>query len=218
MPERSTKLSPVRFCGDESIDAGRGPGQLGWYEFASRFVEGRSVLDVGCGIGKGLDILANSAANAEGQDLDVRLARENVRIGPLEAISNKSYDVVVSIDVVEHVEDPSSFLGQLNRIARKGMFLTTPNWTASRCKWPFHLREYTPKEFYEELCRHGIVTLFKGTSDGSEVYPIEHPGVYFLQNRLRVHPMTALPTRCLNVILPPHFRIHSSNAAWVSLE
>ena len=163
-------------------------------------------------------MLANFAANAEGQDLDVRLGRENVHIGPLEAMPNKSYDVIVSVDVIEHVPDPGSFLVQLNRVARQGMFLTTPNWTASRCKWPYHLREYTPKEFYEELSQYGTVTLFKGTSDGSQVFPIKHPRIYFLQNRLRVFPVTAFPMRCLNVILPSRSRIHSSNAAWVSFE
>jgi len=218
MPERSTKLEPVRSCGDESVDAGRGPGQLGWYEFARRFVKGKSVLDVGCGTGKGLDLLASSAALAEGQDLDERLARQNVRIAPLEAIPSGSYDIAVSIDVIEHVQDPKSFLGQLKRIARQSIFLSTPNWTASRCQWPFHLREYTPQEFYEELSQYGKVTLFKGTSDGSKVFPVKYPRLHFLQNRLRVFHATAFATRCLNVILPARSRIHSSNAAWVSFE
>ena len=47
----------ARECGDEDVTAGRGPGQLPWYEFALRFVKGKSVLDAGCGLGKGMDIL-----------------------------------------------------------------------------------------------------------------------------------------------------------------
>ena len=124
--------------------------------------------------------------------------------------------MVVSVEVIEHVEDPALFLAQLSRIARQGMSLSSPNWTGSRCNWPYHLREYTPKEFFEVLSPHGKVTLFKGTSDGCEVFRIKYPAIHFLQNRLRVFPVTALPMRCLNVILPSESRIHSSNAAWVA--
>jgi len=51
----STKLSRTktlakiaREAGDENVGAGRAASQLGWYEFARRFVDGRSVRDVGC--------------------------------------------------------------------------------------------------------------------------------------------------------------------------
>jgi 2-polyprenyl-3-methyl-5-hydroxy-6-metoxy-1,4-benzoquinol methylase len=108
----STRVS-VRRCGDESVRAGRGSGQLDWYRFARPFVAGRTVLDAGCGLGDGLRILATAAAKAEGQDLDPRLGGPDVLIKPVEEIPDKSYDVVTSIDVIEHVEDPDHYINFL---------------------------------------------------------------------------------------------------------
>lgn len=210
-------LRTFRECGDESVDAGRGPGQLAWYEFARRFVVGRSVLDAGCGLGHGTAILRQAAAEARGQDLDPRLASDTVFVGDLDLIAAKSFDVVVSIDVVEHVEDPEAFVRSLARIAREGIFITTPNWTASRCQWPYHRREYTPREFEQLLSHVGAVSLYKGTPDGAQVYPVHLSRAYHLFNDLRTFALTSLAARVCNHIIPVSWRIHSHNAAWVRL-
>src|SRR5207248_2271964 len=99
----------------------------------------------------------------------------------------------------------------------EGFFLTTPNWTCSRCVWPFHLREYTPREFRLLLEPLGKVSLFKGTCSGSVIHPVRHPRAYDRLNDLRNWGPTAFATRCLNRLLPSKFKIHSSNAAWVRL-
>lgn len=214
----ASTLIAVRTVGDESVDAGRGPGQLAWYRFAAQFAPGRSVLDAGCGLGLGLDILRRSARDAQGQDLDPRLARDGVHIGGLEMLPSKSFDLVVSIDVVEHVEDDHSFVRQLARIARQAVFLTTPNWTVTRCTWPYHLREYTPREFCALLSPLGRVRLFKGNGAGTAVYPVKHIGVYFALNDARTFPPTAFATRCVSrFALPPSARLHSHNAALVEI-
>lgn len=207
----------TRLCGDTSIEAGRGPGQLAWYAFAKRYLKDCSVLDVGCGLGKGTDILRSVATHADGQDLDPQLSGLGALTIPLAEFPAKSYDVVVSIEVVEHVEDPTEFVSQLARIARKGIFITTPNWTASRCTWPFHLREYTPKEFFHLLAPAGTVHLMKLASDGDVFYPVKHVRSYFLLNRLRCAGPTSFLTRCVNRILPIAWRIHSHNAAFIDL-
>ncbi len=207
----------TRNCGDESVDSGRGPGQEGWYQFARQFVKGKSVVDIGCGLGYGLDILRAEAASVAGQDLDPKLAGPEVQIISVEDMPSKSYDVVVSIDVIEHVPDPEGFMAHIVRIARQGAFLTTPNWTASRCQWPFHLREYTPLEFEQLLACHGEVTLYKGTPQGFTAYPVRHRRAYHAFNGLRNWWPTNFAARCINNVLPNRFRIHSHNAGWISL-
>ena len=204
-------------CGDESAAAGRGPGQLEWYRFAARFVQQRSVLDVGCGTGKGLEVLRGVAASAHGQDLDERLRAPDVKITDLAGIPDKSYDVVTTIDVVEHVQTPEQFVRDLARIARLGFFLTTPNWTASRCEWPYHLREYTPREFSQLLEPCGHVTLFKGESTGLVVHEVRFPRALYLFNDLRTWPVTAFGARCFNRVVPGQFKIFSHLAAWVTV-
>jgi 2-polyprenyl-3-methyl-5-hydroxy-6-metoxy-1,4-benzoquinol methylase len=135
-------------------------------------VGGASVLDVGCEPGYGLDILARSARDVWGQDIDPRLAGPRIHIRTLESFSTNSFDVVVSVDVIEHVQDDLGFVTQLARIARQRVMMTTPNWTAGRCTWQFHVREYTPGHLRRLGERFGRCELWKGTPDGSEVYAI----------------------------------------------
>ena len=214
----ASTLMSVRTVGDDSVDAGRGPGQLAWYRFAAQFAAGRSVLDAGCGLGLGLDILRCAASDAQGQDLDPRLARDGVHIGGLDTLPSKSFDLVVSIDVVEHVEDDRAFVRQLARIARKAVFLTTPNWTVTRCTWPYHLREYTPRELVSLLSPLGKVQLFKGNGAGTAVYPVRHRGAYFALNDARAFPPSAFAARCFSrFLMPPAARLHSHNAVLVEI-
>jgi len=58
----------------------------------------------------------------------------------------KVFDTVVCIDVIEHIEKDLTFVKDLMRVARRQVLVSTPNWTASRCHWPYHVREYTPAE------------------------------------------------------------------------
>lgn len=214
----ASTLTAVRTVGDESVDAGRGPGQLAWYRFAAQFTRGKSVLDAGCGLGLGTDILGQTAARVEGQDIDPRLARDGIQIGGLQTVPSKSFDLVVSIDVVEHVEDDTDFVRQLGRIARQAVFITTPNWTITRCTWPYHLREYTPREFQTLLSSIGSPQLFKGNGAGTTVYPVSNPRAYFALNDARQFGATAFATRCFSrILLPPPARLQSHNAALVEV-
>ena len=207
----------ARTCGDESVDAGRGPGQLPWYSYVASMQQAHSVLDAGCGLGFGLDLLRVAGCDAIGQDLDDRLVRPHVTIQPLAAFPAKSVDTVIAIDVIEHVEDPEEFLASMARVARNTLFLTTPNWTAGKCSWPYHLREYTPRQWHELLRPYGDVTLLKGNQEGSERWPVRHLTTYFKFNDLRVAPLVAFPTRCWNNVIPRPWRIFGHNAAWVTL-
>lgn len=218
-PNRSHDLliRAVREVGDTDVSAGRAATQLGWYEFAAQFVCGKTVLDVGCGLGAGLEILHRSARSVEGQDLDERLAtRREIRIGPIENIPDDSFDVVVAIEVIEHVQNDQEFVKQLARLAREAIFLTTPNWTITRCQWPYHVREYTPRQLEDILARVGTVRLFKGDSRGNAVFPVRSPRLYHLMNSLRISPATALGMQSANRLLPKRLRLCGHNAALVT--
>jgi hypothetical protein len=115
----------------------------------------------------------------------------------------------VSVDVLEHVEDDREFVTELTRIARRLVLLTTPNWTAGRCTWPYHIREYTPLQL-RRLCQdYGRCTMWKGTPDGSEIHPIRWAMTNAAFNWMRAAPVLALPTRAINRLLPSPARIHS---------
>lgn len=104
---------------------------------------GRTAIDVGCGAGllaeplarmgasvTGVDAapenIAAAKAHAEGQGLAIRY-----HAGELAALPAGTFDLVTSMEVVEHVTDPAAFIAELAaRLAPGGlMILSTPNRT-----------------------------------------------------------------------------------------
>jgi 2-polyprenyl-6-hydroxyphenyl methylase/3-demethylubiquinone-9 3-methyltransferase len=105
---------------------------------------GRTALDVGCGAGllceplarlgarvTGLDAAPENAAaarlHAEGQGLAI-----DYRAGELATLGAVRFDLVTSLEVIEHVADPAAFVvGLAGALAPGGlMILSTPNRTA----------------------------------------------------------------------------------------
>ncbi|QNM82445.1 bifunctional 2-polyprenyl-6-hydroxyphenol methylase/3-demethylubiquinol 3-O-methyltransferase UbiG [Sphingomonas sabuli] len=103
---------------------------------------GRTALDVGCGAGLlaeplarlGATVTAIDAApgliaaaqlHARGQGLDV-----DYRVSTVEALDGQ-YDLVTSMEVIEHVADPRAFVAALERRLAPGglLILSTPNAT-----------------------------------------------------------------------------------------
>lgn len=108
--------------------------------------DGLSVLDVGCGGGlisepmarlggavTGLDAapanieVARLHAAASGLTIDYRCATAEE-----EAEAGRQYDLVLALEIIEHVADVGTFLSSLGRVVRPGgaLFLSTLNRTA----------------------------------------------------------------------------------------
>ena len=133
------KLNPVRLTYIRAqIDAH-------WHVDArERFaLAGRTAIDVGCGAG----LLAEPLARMGGHVMGVDAAPENIAAarahavgqgleidyfaGELAALPPATFDLVTSMEVVEHVTDPAAFIaGLAARLAPGGlMILSTPNRT-----------------------------------------------------------------------------------------
>lgn len=208
---RSAIQNPnFQITGDVDVDTGREPVQLGWYEFAAEFCRGKDVLDVGCGMGEGLERLARTANAVRGIDLDERLRKPNVDILDIKDAKSKSADIVTCIDVIEHVVEDLDFVKELVRVARHEILVSTPNWVVSRCSWKYHVREYMPHEISNIFKPYGTIEMFKGNYDGSGHFKIKYPWAYSVLNHLRVFPLTSFLARLVNHFLPASAKIRSA--------
>jgi 2-polyprenyl-3-methyl-5-hydroxy-6-metoxy-1,4-benzoquinol methylase len=129
------------------------------YVLASRHLRPTDdVLDVASGNGFGGDIMARVARSVTCADLDaeklaegraafarpnLRFARENV---VAMSFSDATFDVVVSLETIEHMDDVSGYLAELHRVLRPGgrAILSTPQNRIGRIPLtPAHVHEFS---------------------------------------------------------------------------
>jgi 2-polyprenyl-6-hydroxyphenyl methylase / 3-demethylubiquinone-9 3-methyltransferase len=106
---------------------------------------GMSALDVGCGAGLLCEPLARMGASVTGVDAapeNIEAAKAHAalsglaidyRAGEIAAQGLGTFDVVSSMEVIEHVTDPAAFVAELARHLKPDglMLLSTPNRTAA---------------------------------------------------------------------------------------
>lgn len=148
------------------------------YEFARQFVVGKDVLDIASGTGIGSSFLKDSGARSvTGADLSsecISLARRlypacNFMIadGCALPFEDRSFDVVVSFETIEHIRNYSGFIDSCYRILRTPgiLVLSTPNRHVSRfTPNPYHVKEFYPNELEEAIgSRFGKTQIFAQT-------------------------------------------------------
>ena len=132
---------------------------LARYRWASRVVRGRAVLDVASGTGYGSAELvaagARSVASIERNAAALAFARTTYRapryvradaqVLPLRA---GAVDVVVSLETIEHLDDPARFLAEVRRVLRRDgiLVLSSPNPERTDGTNPYHVHEMPLEE------------------------------------------------------------------------
>ena len=133
-----------------------------------RLVEDRhACLDLGCGDGAYVYALSKRCAEVVGVDADVhaaRLASEqlakakvanarclNLALSQVDpgSVGRASFDLVYSMDVIEHLPDPTELLDVASRmVAPNGTIaIGTPLYLGDHLVSEYHVKEYTRDEF-----------------------------------------------------------------------
>ena len=158
------------------------------YHSAAGLVSG-DVLEIGTGMGYGIEIIAPSATSYTTIDkscaYDASLP-DNTRFQQMEVppigFADESFDYVISFQVIEHIKRDKEFVKEVSRVLRKGgkFIVSTPNAPMSLTRNPWHIREYT-----EQQLRDLLVTDFSSI----EAYGVngnEKIMQYYEQNRRSV--------------------------------
>jgi SAM-dependent methyltransferase len=169
-------VPPLRLTGERTLPDV--PAENYWYrrhlavyEWIGARVLGLRVLDMACGEGYGSEVLSRTADTVVGVDANpeafeharLRYRRANLRFerAMVEMYGEPaSFDAVVFLQTIEHVQDPRAVLEHFRSLLAPGgtAYITTPNVLtlapagAEKSDNPWHLTEYRADEF-ERLCR-----------------------------------------------------------------
>jgi 2-polyprenyl-3-methyl-5-hydroxy-6-metoxy-1,4-benzoquinol methylase len=178
------------------------------YVIAENYVHG-DVLEVGCGEGRGIDILLPKAKSFTAVDKIEPVIQElrkkyptgifkSMNIPPLNGLADNSYDVVVSFQVIEHIQNDRLFLQEIHRVLKPGglALITTPNRKMSLSRNPWHIREYLPEELQALSERIFAETTMNGITGNAKVM------AYYEQNKRSVEKLTRYDIFNLQYRLP----------------
>src|SRR4051794_27765580 len=102
---------------------------FGRYYFAASFCQGREVLEIACGTGQGIGLLAGRATRVTGLDIDAGLLRRarlayanrpNIEFveGNAEELPFpcSAFDVIILFEAIYYLSDPKRFAKEAKRV------------------------------------------------------------------------------------------------------
>ncbi|HEY0661845.1 MAG TPA: methyltransferase domain-containing protein [Lysobacter sp.] len=137
------------------------------YLTAKSFCAGKRVLDIACGEGYGSALMSGwGATSVLGLDVSehaiararTNFSKPNVRFstasgeGLRDVVGDATFDLIVSLETIEHVDDPALFLRNLKSLLADGgvIVLSCPNdhwYFADGGSNPYHKHRWTAEEF-----------------------------------------------------------------------
>jgi len=151
---------------------------LARYEYALKFIKsGNKVLDIACGSGYGSNLLVGQGARVWAGDMDEQVVTEakkkynknNLNFKKMDAVElpfeDNYFEVVVSLETIEHIENYMKFVKELKRVLKPGgqLILSTPNVVATKklaINNPWHLKEFKREELLDIFSEFGEIKIY----------------------------------------------------------
>ena len=144
------------------------------YNFATKFVKNKKILDIACGTGYGSKILGDSGAKEVfGGDIShesinyatKNYSKKSIFFDIMDAKNLKFpdgyFDCIISFETIEHIPSYLEVLKEFKRVLKKDgmLIISTPNKDVSskgrdKPLNPFHFKEFTIFEFTNLLENH----------------------------------------------------------------
>ncbi len=174
------------------------------YKFSLQFVKNKLVVDIGCGARRGPYILSGIASKVVATDISQETIIYSAKEWPRNNLSyittdakflpfkNDSFDCVISLEVIEHINDYESFLSEVKRVMQaEGVFVvSTPNRPVispgAILSNPDHIREFDLEEFRNILNGHFSNFTLYGQKPSHKVTEAENFLNYIYQNLNRI--------------------------------
>lgn len=175
------------------------------YEQVALYAEGKKVLDLGCNTGYGSRILKASGAEVVGVDVSpkaINIARGKYGSTGIEfhctdgdrlPFADQSFDIVTTLQVIEHLVDQAQFIAEILRVIRPGgqVIFTTPNGPMrlhpGTKPWnPFHVREFSADELRRFLQKYFAKVEILGLFAVKPLYNVEYERIRIIRERARI--------------------------------
>lgn len=173
------------------------------YEYASSLLKGKTnALEIGCGEGYGVEILARCVKKLTAVDRDrdaVDHASGTYKLPNVSFVCTAGaslpfpdghFDAVSCLQVIEHIDDDRAFAVELHRLLSPGgtAVIITPNRDyrlipGQKPWYRHHVREYSPAQLRDLLAAAGFRVELFSLEESDAVYEIER-GVAQLASRL----------------------------------
>lgn len=194
--------------------------------YALKDIVNGNVLDFGCGLGYGTEIIGGFSEKVTGADIDegaieraiASIDKSNVTFALLKKhythlpFEDSAFDNVVSFQVIEHVKDTKHYLSEISRVLKPGgrFICTTPN--AGTRMYPYqkpwnqhHIREYNERQIQQTLGQYFTVESLSGIRMSPAYQKMENRRVWLRKTLL--YPMT-------NIFMPESMRVKSLETLW----
>lgn len=165
--------------GAESADAKRVLSRV-----ASLYPTTANILEIGPGMGVFMQLAQSSGYQVQGLELSAYAAHQlqarglEVCIGslPQETLDAQSFDVVIAVEVIEHVTDPMTFFKEVQRLLKPGgmFYYETVNIACAQAKtlgpdWDYimpegHLYYFSPQKMRQYLDVAGFKVAYPNCS------------------------------------------------------